>query len=106
MPRNDKAVTTTSGVDSGDATTSTGGNSIAASPDGAPAAGVVSAAAALAASAPTASAGTVSFSTRGRDRAPALRGARGARNRKFVMIESPSDALHAAPTGRTDIGGK
>ncbi|AYQ43500.1 hypothetical protein CVS37_34600 [Burkholderia lata] len=39
-------------------------------------------------------------------RAPALRDARGARNWKMVMIESPSDALHAAATGRTDIGGE
>ncbi|OXI72119.1 hypothetical protein DF141_00810 [Burkholderia cenocepacia] len=35
---------------------------------------------------------------RGKGRAPALRGARGARNWKLVMIESPSDALHAAST--------
>ena len=74
------------------------------SPVGAPDARAVSAAAALAANAPTASAGTVSFSTRGMRRAPALRDARGVRNWKMVMIESPSDALHAASTGRTDIG--
>ncbi|MBY4858555.1 hypothetical protein K6W80_35085, partial [Burkholderia contaminans] len=48
----------------------------------------------------------MSFSTRGNRRAQALRDARGARNWKMVMIESPSDALHAASTGRTDIGGE
>ncbi|RXV70026.1 hypothetical protein D1006_30550 [Burkholderia stabilis] len=42
---------------------------------------------------------------RGMRRAQALRDARGARNWKMVMMESPSDALHAASTGRTDIGG-
>jgi hypothetical protein len=42
---------------------------------------------------------------RGTRRTQALRDARGARNWKLVMIESPSDALHAAATGRTDIGG-
>ena len=80
------------------------GSGAAVSSVGARGARVVSAAAALAANALTASAGTVSFSTRGNRRAQALRDARGARNWKMVMIESPSDALHAASTGRTDIG--